>query len=67
MFHDLIILVVLSVVAYVSALMCYTTFRQYRFKNKKEWWKEEGIILSVLIFAVLLILALEGKFFHSVR
>ena len=67
MFHDLIILAILSLVAYVAALMVYAISHPYRFRDKKEWWKSEGIILFMLIFVGFLLLALAGKVFHSLQ
>jgi hypothetical protein len=32
-----------------------------------EWWQAEGIIIFVLAFAALLLVALAGKFFHTLR
>ena len=67
MLHDIIILFTAAVVAYFSSLMCYASFRPERFQNKMEWWKAEGILIFLLALVVLLILALTGHFFHTLR
>jgi amino acid transporter len=65
--HDLIVLAVVIVVAYLLTVMGFANFRRRRFRSKMEWWQAEGIIIFVLAFAALLLVALAGKFFHTLR
>ena len=67
MFHDIIVLVVVFVVAYVSAEISFVTFRPERFANKMDWWKAEGIMIFFLACVGMALLALGGNFFHSLR
>ena len=67
MFHDLIVLVAIIVLAALGSLVCFIFHRPERFRSKSEWWKAEGMMLFFLASVGLLLLALVGRFFHTLR
>jgi hypothetical protein len=68
MFHDLIILAAIIAVSYVGSTFCFAFHpRAERFETRMEWWKAEGMMLFFTACVGLLILAVAGHLFHSLR